>query len=287
MKRHKLDKIEMSKLIEEHKSVAKVASVLSLPYSTIYAWFKSYDIELLPSCMTIYEELRSVDLSNIHKSVIIGSILGDGSLLKGKHSKNARLQIGHCTKQLDYLKWKKDLLSPFVNRLTLAELPGPKIINGKDSFSTGYYFINTIAHPGITEYYNKYYINGRKSVSETLIHELDWLSVAILLADDGSFTFRKDNKYSLRGSIATCSFNREEQNILIKTLSNFYGGSIKVDESNNTLRLGGGSKYIDDLLNEVISILPKCIHYKFAPQRLHVKPLLLEGEDIVRTSTET
>lgn len=273
MKREKIGKEKLVALLDKFNSVGRVASETSIPYSTIYAWYKSYDIDLLPSCMTIYEELRSVGLSNTHKSVIIGSILGDGSLIKQRHSKNTRLQIGHCTKQLGYLKWKKKILDPFVKKITLAEKPGRKIICGKNSFTTGYYLINTIAHPGINDYFNRYYEKGKKRVNSDIIRELDWLSLAVWLADDGSFTFRKESHYSLRSSIATCSFSKKELEILIEALSRFYGGSVKIDHSNNTLRLGGGSKYIDNLLNKISDILPKSIHYKLAPQRLHVKPL--------------
>lgn len=268
MKRNILSKEELVELLNKFVSVGKVASHLSIPYSTIYAWYKKYDIELLPSCMTVYEELRSVGISELHRSVILGSILGDGGLIKQKRSKNARLQIGHCTKQLEYLKWKKQLLDPFVKSQPVeAEKPGQKTICGKSSFSTGYWIINTIAHPDITIYYNKYYYMGEKRVIEEVVNNLDLLSLAIWLADDGSFTFRKDCKYSLRGSIATCSFTCDEINILIRALKRFYNGTASLDKYNNTIALNGTAG-INELLDKVTKILPKCIHYKFAPQRL-------------------
>ena len=139
MKREILKKEELEKLLSKYKYVGKVASSLSIPYSTVYAWYRKYNIKLEPSCMTIYEELRSVDVSDIHRSVILGSILGDGGLIKQRKSKNARLQIGHCTKQLDYLKWKKDLLNPFSTKVIKAEEPGPKVIVGVNSWSSGYF----------------------------------------------------------------------------------------------------------------------------------------------------
>ena len=91
------------------------------------------------------------------------------------------------------------------------------------------------------------------------------------LADDGSFSFH-GSKTALRGSIATCSFTIEEIEILIEALKKFFDGSIRIDASNNTIRLGI-TKHIEDLLNMVTTVLPECIHYKFVPQRLHAKPL--------------
>lgn len=265
MKRNILKKEELEKLLEKYKYVGKVASVLSIPYSTVYAWYKKYDIDLEPSCMTIYEELRSVSLSNIHRSVILGSILGDGGLIKQRKSKNARLQIGHCTKQLGYLEWKKGLLDPFSTKIIKAEDPGPKTIVGVDSWSSGYFLFNTISHPGITEYYNKYYCKGKKIVMEEVIDSLNLLALAIWLADDGSFSFH--SKYSLRGSIATCSFSTEGIDMLIEALRKFFKGSINIDKYNNTIVLGR-TRYINDLLDMVTTVLPETIHYKFVPQRL-------------------
>lgn len=270
MKRNKIVKEELVSLLEELGSVGKVASKLSIPYSTIYAWYVKDKIKLPESCMTVYDELRKVSLSSNQRSVVLGSLLGDGSLIKQRKSKNARLQIGHCTKQLDYLKWKKSLLNPFVNKITLAENPGKKIISGKESYSTGYYFINTIAHPDITEYFNKYYVKGHKRINEDIIKELDLLGLCIWLADDGSFSFH-GSKTALRGSIATCSFYVEEIEILIETLKKFFRGSINIDTTNNTIRLGI-TKYIHELLDMIETILPKSIHYKLVPQRLRVKP---------------
>ena len=273
MKRYILKKEKLEELLVEYKSVGKVSVYLALPYSTVYSWYRKYNIKLLPSCMTIYEELRSINFSDTQKSVLLGSILGDGSLLKNRRSKNARLQIGHCTKQLGYLKWKKDLLNPFVKRITLAEKPGPKVIMGISSWSSGYYFINTIAHPDVTEYYNKYYVGGRKRVIEEVISQLDLLGLAIWLSDDGSFSTH--GKYALRGSIATCSFYTDELELLVEALRRFFDGSINIDHQRNIIALGK-TKPLNDLLDMITHILPECIHYKFVPQRLTRKAPLIK-----------
>lgn len=267
MNRKILDRSILINLLEKHQSVGKVSSYLSIPYSTVYAWYKKYKIKLPHSCMTVYDELRSIKLTKIQKSVILGSILGDGSLIKQKASKNARLQIGHCTKQLDYLKWKTKLLTPFCrSKPVLAEKSGKKVIQGKDSWTSGYYIVNTIAHPDITTYYNKYYFGGNKRVHVDVINELNELALAIWLADDGSFTFRKECKYSIRGSIATHSFYRDEVELLLLALSKFYNGHAHIGNE-NVIYLSG-TYNLNKLLDIVVDILPKSIHYKFAPQRL-------------------
>jgi len=270
MKREKLNREELVRLLEEHSSVGKVSAFLGIPYSTIYSWYKKEGIELPPSCMNIYQELREVPLNATHRSVILGSILGDGSLLKNKGAKNARLQIGHCTKQYGYLMWKKQLLVPFVHRVTQAEKPGPKTICGVESYSSGYYFINTIVHPEITDYYNKFYFRGHKRVDRSVIEDLDLLSLAVWMADDGSFTSRGVS--GLRGSIATNSFTYEEVEILLTAVKRFYFGHASIANDGSNVIYMSGSKALKDFLNLIVPVLPKSIHYKFAPQRLNAKP---------------
>ena len=268
MKRKKLNKEELQTLLDTHESVAVVAAFLGIPYSTVYSWYKKDNIQLQPSCMTVYQELREVELNKTHRSVILGSILGDGSLLKNKGAKNARLQIGHCTKQYGYLMWKKDLLAPFVHRVTKAEDPGPKVICGVNSYCNGYYFINTVVHPQITEYRNKFYSAGKKRVHPSILDEFTLLALCVWLADDGSFTARGKN--GARGSIATNSFTREEIEILLVALRRFYTGHASIANDGSNIIYLSGSKAIIDLLHLVVEVLPKCIHYKFAPKRLCV-----------------
>jgi hypothetical protein len=52
-------------------------------------------------------------LSGEEKSVIIGSLLGDGYL--ERNGKYFRLQITHSIKQKDYLMWKMDKLKSLTN----------------------------------------------------------------------------------------------------------------------------------------------------------------------------
>lgn len=276
MKREKVSEQNLKKLLDEKGSVGKVSAFLGIPYSTVYAWYKDYKIALPPSCMTIYDELRMTPFSEQQKSVVLGSVLGDGSLQKSKRAKNARLQIGHSDLQLDYLKWKKDLLAPFVSRLTRAEGPGPTIICGVKSYSNGYTLLNTIVHPDITNYYNRYCYYGKKVIHPGLVQELNPLALAVWLADDGSFSLRKECVYSLRGSIATDCFTYKEHLILRDALSKFFNGTItigNVGTDQHRIYLSG-TKAIDSLLDLITPILPSSIHYKLVPQRLSAKPLI-------------
>ncbi len=49
-------------------------------------------------------------LTQLQKSVVIGTVLGDGYLRKIKGRKNAFLEINHSLKQKDYVDWKYSIL---------------------------------------------------------------------------------------------------------------------------------------------------------------------------------
>jgi len=277
-----LSKEELVSLLDKYKTVGKVSAELSLPYSTIYSWYVKYGVKLLPSCSSIYNDLREVSFTDRQKSIVLGSILGDGCIKKSKSSKNARLQIGHGGKQFQYLDWKKKQLNPFVRCISKAEDPGTiRVICGKECVSSGYWIFNTISHPDLNWFYNTYSFMGRKRVSPLIVDMLDEVSLAIWLADDGSFSSR--GKTSIRGSIATCSFSFEENEILVKALKRFYPGNItlsKMTDGNPILYISD-TEAIKEMLSVVVSILPKCIHYKFVPQRLDAELLVNKDEGIV------
>ena len=70
----------------------------------------------------------------------------------------------------------------------------------------------------------------------------------------------------MKGSIATCSFYRDELELLLLALSKFYSGNAHIGKD-GVIYLSG-TYHLNKLLDIITYILPKSIHYKLAPQRL-------------------
>ncbi len=269
------------KLYDEHGSIGKVAAYLSRSYSTVRYWYHRYEIEMQPSCMTVFQEIRNIPMSNTQKSVILGSILGDGTLRLAPHSKNSRLKLGHSERQLEYLKWKNELLRPFSREVKLDQAEKEKNFGGYKATSKNFYSFYTIAHPDVTSFYKRYYSNHKKIISEDVINELDLLALAIWFCDDGSVYVDKKNGGAI-GTIATNSFSYNEQLILKEAFSKFFKGTIKIDKQGNKGRDDllirfYRTKYIKEFLEMISTILPKSIHYKLNLQRLGVEPPIILG----------
>lgn len=265
-------------LYEKYWSIGKVAAQLGKPYSTIRYWYNKYNIEIQPSCMTVFQEIRNTPMSDNQKSIVLGSLLGDGCLKLAPHSKNARLVTGHSITQLNYLSWKNDVLRPFSRGVKLDQKAKEKVIAGRTCYSKDFYRFHTIAHQDITNFYKRYVKNHKKHIVEDIIDELDLIALSIWFADDGS-VYRDKRNNNVICSIATNSFSYKEQLILVEALRRFFKGTISISTQGNKgrddlyLRLFR-NKYTIEFLESIMSVLPECIHYKLSPQRLCVKPLI-------------
>jgi len=147
-------------------------------------------------------ECDIVPLTNRQRDIIYGSLLGDGSIVKGKEDKNYRFSEAHSIKQKEYLLFKHKELEPFSGKF--IEYWGRY---GKEvKFSSK-------AHPIFKDLRKMFYTaEGKKTVKDaSLIKIINPLSLAIWFGDDGN-----KEKYSYR--IATGAFSVREIKRLIRWL---------------------------------------------------------------------
>ncbi len=116
-------------------------------------------------------------LTKEQKSIIIGSILGDGYLRIIPKRNNAFLEINHSISQRQYVDWK------YLNLEDLVKSP-PKERKGLGN-RVAYRFF-TKQHSELTELYLRFYSNGKKVISNL---ELNPLIIATWFMDDGSKSY--------------------------------------------------------------------------------------------------
>lgn len=114
-------------------------------------------------------------LTQLQRSIIIGTILGDGYLRIVSGKKNALLEVNHSFSQKAYVDWKHTILKPLCK-----SAPKPRNGNGKRIA----YRFNTRQHPEITELFTAFYGEGKKSIPDGII--LDPIMLAVWFMDDGS-----------------------------------------------------------------------------------------------------
>lgn len=113
-------------------------------------------------------------LTQLQKSIIAGTLLGDGYLRIIKGRKDAFLEVNHSLKAKDYVDWKYSMLRDIAGSM-------PKARKG-NGLRIAYRFY-TRQHPELSQLYEIFYMDGKKRIPEI---ELNPISLAVWFMDDGS-----------------------------------------------------------------------------------------------------
>lgn len=182
----------------------KIAEILGVGGKTI----QTYRIKLnLPFHKYSYEP------DSFQRSVLIGTLLGDGSLKSTKDCINISGCIGHGPKQELYAKYKYTLLKELCNseiKMYTAKVADKR--NGKfyDTWNT--YFR---ANEYLKWYYDNLYIDGKKRITKEILEYFDEISLSFLFMDDG-FKSMSGGYY-----LATMCFPIEDIELLVEKLKSF------------------------------------------------------------------
>jgi recombination protein RecA len=111
-------------------------------------------------------------LSDDQMKLILGSLLGDGSL-RYASAHNAHFRVGHGERQRNYCEWKQSMLSPFAHKI------------GRTGNGIGF---DTIPMRQLAALRDAVYAaDGRKTVTRELLSQLDERALAAWYCDDGTF----------------------------------------------------------------------------------------------------
>src|SRR5437763_6104044 len=117
--------------------------------------------------------VKHYDLREDQLKLILGSLLGDGSL-RFASDHNPHVRVGHGVKQFAYCDWKHEMLAPFANKLAPT--------------GNGIGFDTIPMHQLAWLHEAVYATAGGRTVSDELIAQLDERAIAAWYCDDGSFS---------------------------------------------------------------------------------------------------
>lgn len=151
-------------------------------------------------------------LSNQARAIILGTILGDGSLkLQSKHA-NASLQIRHSETQKEYFFWKA---------VSLGEIARNKSVNKQkpDGYSRNCKFRFVSRNlPALTEIHRLTHKNNKLRIRRKWLNQLTSLSLAVWWCDDGSLIGYGGRK----GVFCTDGFDEKSVKILARYLKSVW-----------------------------------------------------------------
>jgi len=116
--------------------------------------------------------VKQYALSDDQIKLILGSVLGDGSLRYASEH-NVSFRVGHGERQREYCEWKRSMLAPFAH------------VIGRTGNGIGF---DTVPMRQLSWLHDAIYATtGGRTVSDALIEELDERAIAAWYQDDGSF----------------------------------------------------------------------------------------------------
>lgn len=148
-------------------------------------------------------------LSDRCKEVILGSLLGDGSLRIHRPYRNARFSFRHSVRQKDYFFWKVKEMAEISSR-NCFWIQKPDGWGRKEKLR-----YQSLALESLTEFYHLTHLRKNLNISKRWLKTLTPLSLAVWWMDDGSIVangrkgvFATDG-FSYRGQLALSSYLKE------------------------------------------------------------------------------
>lgn len=126
----------------------------------------------------IREYKKTLKLTDLQRSILIGTLLGDGHLETQDNGKTYRLKLEHQILQKDYLEWLHNQFKEWV---------GGGIKHRIKKNNKEYVLFNTYSHGAFRFYAQQFYINRKKIIPKLIKKLLDPIALAIWYMDDGSW----------------------------------------------------------------------------------------------------
>lgn len=146
-------------------------------------------------------------LSDRCKELILGSLLGDGSLKLNANYRNARFSFRHSVKQEEYFFWKAGQLKEISSEKSVWRQEADGLGGKKLRYQS-------LALPSLTELHKLTSKNNQIVIRRKWLNELTPLSLAVWWLDDGSIIGN-----GRKGVFCTDPLSLKEQKILARYLN--------------------------------------------------------------------
>ncbi len=161
---------------------------------------------------------KIVPLSKRTREIILGSLLGDGSLKIHRPYKNARFSFRHSVRQKEYFWWKANLLKEVAGEKSvfIQKNDGGFSKNPKLRFQSK-------AMESLTDLYQLTHKKGKLNIRRKWLNMMGPLALAIWWQDDGSIIAN-----GRKGVFCTDGFDEKPVKIISRYLKKVWGIKTKV-----------------------------------------------------------
>ena len=178
------------------------------------------------------------NLSPSQRSILVGSLFGDGYLGRGTHP-YPWFQERHCIAQKDYLAFKAKVLGEY-SRRELREYT-----TGCEGFSNGGTQVewSTLGQPAFVKYHDLFYSSGARRFPQEAFELLDLLALATWFQDDGTTsTYESRNGRNGGCRIAAQAMLPEEYERAIARIRELTGARMRITKAGELSVYGAPAK---------------------------------------------
>jgi len=198
------------------------------------------------------KEREGFFISENLRGIIIGLLLGDLSAQKQTIKGNAYFRFEQGIVHKDYLYHLYELFQTYCSN-------APKITNRLPDSRTGTVYTRvsffTYCLPCFTEFYNIFYIAGKKRIPTNIAELLTPLSIAYWICDDGGWGGNSTRLH-------TNSYTLEEVNMLTQALNDKFNLKCSIIKNGTGYYIRISSKSMPVLQNLMDPILPSMMRHK-------------------------
>lgn len=209
------------------------------------------------------KRIAQIPLSETCKSVLLGSLLGDGSLKINKNYVNARFSCRHSITQTDYFDWKVSVLNEILGKKPVHLQPpdgdskNPKLR------------LQSRALPSLTSLHSVVCVKNKLHIRRHWLNHLTALSLAVWWLDEGSLIGG-----ARRGVLCTDGFDEKSIKILSSYLEKVWGVKTRVGPTQTPT----GKKYRLWLNTSQLKIFLKIV-LPYIPVSSMIKKVVLKYKD--------
>jgi len=249
--------------LNEKLSIRAIAKRIKGSLSGVKRILHKFNIQRRNKCESL--NLCPSNFTKEEFQIVLGTVLGDGHLVKPKKNGESQLYLGHSPKQKEYLEWKYNKLKRFIG-CNIYPLTHHLKYKGEIRKHITLNFL-TRKSKLFTEIENKLYVRNRREEKkykrifdyEYIKNNLNDLGLAVWYMDDGNKSKNCNACY-----LCTQSFTYDDNEKIVDFLINKFGiiSQIVKASGRNNVMLRIRSKDASVLYKTVCKHIIKSMRYK-------------------------
>lgn len=219
----------------------------------------------------ILVQRTELSLTYIQEQILIGIMIGDGSLSSQKNS----IHISHKKEHEEYINYTMNSLGNIAGNFQKNRISG---------YGTEMIRSRTISNFNVYDLFKDWVNddNNKKQIPKSIIGKLSPISLAFWYMDDGNLLHNEDQEDRI--GLAVCRYNENSVNNLISALKilNIESGKKFYD---NYFRITINSDNSDIFFSLIIPYIPKCMQYKLPEKYRGYDPVYFNSKNKIHYKT--